>query len=260
MTLASDELMFAAEAEPVFTFGVEGVAAKISPAVVSAGLGAVKPQARPGYSAAMNTLAKIPAVRPGTDLHSHPTVRQARGKVPKQQRVGFDAAVALVAGHLKHQWRPRAGTARPMPTTAVGQAAYLMGHGLPRRHWFGRRHRHDDRDFRDGDTSITTTTTTSTDSDDGDAPDPTAVTAAVADAGPAAVSGMAQALVESHHESPALRVAEVAGGGALAGGGTYYILGLKTALAVGARAAASGGVGLVVGGLIWALRHKSWDV
>ena len=267
MSLSSDELMF--------TFGAEGagVTAKINPTVVAAGQSAVKPQARPGYSAAMSTLAQIPAVHPGTDLHRHPAVRQARSRVPKQQQVGFDTAVSLVAGHLKNQQRPpRARTARPLPASPLGQAAFLIGHGLPERHRrFGRRQddvidrdRRDHRDHRDrrdddDDTTLVTTTTATDAGADTDA-DPVAVTAAVADAGPAAVNGMAQGLVESHHESKVLRVAEVVGGGGIAGGGAYYVLGLKTALAVAARAAVAGGVGLVAGGIIWAVRRKSWGV
>ncbi len=254
MTLLSDESMF--------TFGAEGggVTAKINPTVIAAGRGAVKAQARPGYGAAMSTLAQIPAVHPGSDLHTHPTVKQARARLPVPQRVGFDAAVSLVAGHLKQQTQPRARTARPIPASPLGQAAFLIGHGLPRRRLrFKRRHDRDwDRRDDDRDTSIVTTTTVTDAGTDDDAADPTAVTAAVADAGPAAVNGMAQALVESHHENKALRVVEVAGGGAVAGGSAYYILGLKTALAVTARAAVSGGVGLVVGGIIWAVRRKSW--
>ena len=92
-----------------------------------------------------------------------------------------------------------------------------------------------------------------------DAPTAGDVVSGISDAGPEATDATSTAMVEiSHEEKMGLRVAEVTLGGAAGGGGTYYLLGLKTALALAPKLAISGGVGIAIGGLIWVLRHKRW--
>ena len=213
-------LHFGAEAP---TGHIGGIMQGLKPEVISAGSAAVKEAARPGYHAGITALGAIPHIGLGPHMHTrlqmHPEISRARAALPAEHWPGFDAAVSLVAGHARRWGMP---FRRPLPP--VGQAAYLIGHGMP---------------------------------DAGPNPD---VMAAVADAGPDAVSGLAEGIAERHHEGMAMRALEVGGGAVVAGGGTYYVLGLKTALALGAKAAVSGGVGLVVGGIIWALRHRRWDL
>jgi hypothetical protein len=217
------------EALELLHFGAEvpaghigGIMHGLKPEVISAGSAAINEAARPGYHAGITALGAIS--HPGLGPHMHtrlqmrPEIARARAALPAEHWPGFDAAVSLVAGHARRWGMP---FRRPLPP--AGQAAYLIGHGMP---------------------------------DAGPKPE---VMAAMSDAGPDAVAGLAEGIAERHHENAALRALEVGGGGLLAGGGTYYVLGLKTALALGAKAAVSGGVGLVVGGIIWALRHRRWD-
>ncbi len=218
--IQSLELLFGAEAP---SGHIGGIMKGLKPEVISAGSATIKEAARPGFHAGIAALGAIPHIGLGPHMHTrlqmHPDIARVRAGLAVEQWPGFDAAVSLVAGHARRWGLP---FRRPLPPD--GQAAYLIGHGMP---------------------------------DAGPNPD---VMAAMSNAGPAAVSGLAEGIAERHHEGAALRALEVGGGGLLAGGGTYYVLGLKTALALGAKAAVSGGVGLVVGGIIWALRHRRWDM